>query len=41
MTLTIERENAASMLAAIVKEGLTFEAREEGSYIIITFTGGY
>ena len=41
MTLTVSRESAVSVIANIVREGLTFEAREDGENVVITFTGGY
>jgi predicted transcriptional regulator len=38
----IERRAAAAVIAGLVREGVTFEARtDDEGYISITFTGGF
>lgn len=41
MKLTIDKREAPAMLAAFVREGVTFDAVERDGFIVITFTGGY
>jgi len=39
--VTISIETAPAFIAGLVREGVTFEARENGADVIIEFTGGY
>ena len=44
MTVTLELKVAPAFIAGLVKEGLTFKARQDPrdpEYLIITLTGGY
>jgi len=44
MTVTLELAAAPAFIAGLVKEGLTFKARQDPrdpDYLIITLTGGY
>lgn len=44
MIVTLELKLAPEFIAGLVKEGLTFEARQDerdSDYLVITLTGGY
>lgn len=41
MKITIDLDRAASFIANLVKEGLTFEANQYGDRMTIILTGGF
>ena len=41
MTLTVAIENSATVIAGLIREGVTFTARQSGATVVITFTGGF
>ena len=41
MKLTVSKESFTEMLQGLIKSGVTFDAIESGSDIIITFSGGF
>ena len=41
MSVTIPLYDAPKFLAALVKEGVTFEAHAEDRTVTVVFTGGY
>ena len=39
--IEVKHQNAAIIIAGLVREGISFEARDRGDCIVITCTGGY
>ena len=40
-TLTLELREAPAFIAELIKQGLTFEAKQIEDKILISFTGGF
>lgn len=40
-TVRISLKQAPAFLAALIPHGVTFEARQDGDDVVVTFTGGY
>ena len=41
MKVTIELNKAAKFIAELVRQGVTFDARQCGELVVIEFTGGF
>ena len=40
-SIQLELESAAAFIAEIVRQGIVFEARQDGNYVTVTFKGGF